>query len=657
MHSSSLSYEQASAIQQRDKSDNIKTATWILLGVTVLVVVARQITKVIVVRKLCLDDFFMAAASASAIGMYIIVLILANKGLGVFGHLTVKRADVLMKGYYASDFLYVTSICFSKLSLLALLYNVVATQRLYRRAILGFGAFVVLWSLTSVFVVAFQCELPRPWESMTLRCFNTRMFWAVYCAIDVSTDICFIVFAVSLVARLRLHVTRKAALIACFLPRIFVVAASLARLIWLYPVTAHTSPEYRLWLPVILTQVHVCWSVCTACIPNMVPIFKSLESGLRRTRSSSKGLGSGLSGSERRSSSLWFRRQSRQRTVCLQQSGSLRYERVSQASPQLPNPSVLIPLTPPPYHSRPATANAQFSGARGLNISIPDRSSPLPQVANIASPQTASYFALSPSCTSSAPLLPLLPKRRSGKLPTPPPKTHSPRPPTASSCYSSHDASPTSPPPTARLYLFPPSAPGERKHSPKARQQGFQTARTPPNRALQSEALQYTTRHSPTYSHTSERGIYAYGQRMLSVKVAQPPKFSTAPHPLSPPSTTTSTSRERHVSVQDLTSPMGAAINHYFDTAEREMPPPPPELVVAPLKQQHNKQVLSPSNTLRAPIPPPTSPLPALPHEVLRHNLGLPRDSISGAGRSRSHTMPRIQDTRSSPLLIVRELN
>ncbi|KAH7074235.1 hypothetical protein FB567DRAFT_553707 [Paraphoma chrysanthemicola] len=642
MQSSSLSYEQSSAVQQRDKSDDVKTATWILLGVTVLVVVARQITKVIVVQKLCLDDLFMAAASASAIAIYIIVIVLANKGLGVFGLLTVKRADILMKGYYASDFLYVTSICFSKLSLLALLYNVVAAQRLYRRMILGFGAFVFLWGLTSVLVVAFQCELPRPWEMMTLRCFNTPIFWAVYCAIDVSTDICFIVFAVSLVAHLRLRVARKAALIACFLPRACVVAASLARLIWLYPVTAHTTPQYRLWLPVILTQVHVCLSVCTACIPNMVPIFRSLEGGLRRTRSSSKGPGWGLSGSERRSSSLWFRRQSRQRTVCLQHSGSLRYERVAQASPQLPNPRVLIPLTPPPYHSRPATANAQFSGARGLNISIPDRSSPLPQVADIASPQTASSFALSPSCTSPAPLLPLLPRRRSGKLPTPPPKTHSPRPPTTSSCYSSNNVSPTSPPPTARLHLFPPSASAERKHSPKAQQQGFQTARTP-----------------PIYPSTSERGIHPHGQRMQSLRLAPLPKFSTAPHPLVPPSTTIPNSRERHVSVQELTSPMGAAINHYFNTAEPEMSPPPPELEVAPLsgKQQRNRQVLSPSNTLRAPIPPPTSPLPALPHEVLRHNLGLPRDSIGGVGRPRSHTLPRIQDARSSPRLIVRELN
>jgi hypothetical protein len=78
-----------------------------------------------------------------------------------------------MKGYYASEFLYISSICFSKLSLLVLFYNVVAVRRMHRRLMFGFGTFIVIWSMTSLVVVAFQCELPRPWEMMSLRCFNT----------------------------------------------------------------------------------------------------------------------------------------------------------------------------------------------------------------------------------------------------------------------------------------------------------------------------------------------------------------------------------------------------------------------------------------------------------------------------------------------------
>jgi len=103
----------------------------------------------------------------------ITVYILASEGLGVLGLLTIERADILMKGYYASEFNYISSICFSKLSLLVFFYTIVTRQRIHRRLILGFGTFTAVWSVGSLFVIAFQCELPRPWEMMTLRCFNT----------------------------------------------------------------------------------------------------------------------------------------------------------------------------------------------------------------------------------------------------------------------------------------------------------------------------------------------------------------------------------------------------------------------------------------------------------------------------------------------------
>jgi hypothetical protein len=77
-----------------------------------------------------------------------------------------------MKGYYASELLYIPSLCFSKLSVLVLFYNVVVL-RTHRFFILGFGICIFTWSVASVAVAAFQCELPRPWEMMTLRCFNT----------------------------------------------------------------------------------------------------------------------------------------------------------------------------------------------------------------------------------------------------------------------------------------------------------------------------------------------------------------------------------------------------------------------------------------------------------------------------------------------------
>jgi len=77
-----------------------------------------------------------------------------------------------MKGYYASELLYISSLCFSKLSIIVLFYNVVVL-RTHRFFVFGFGICIFTWSVASAAAVALQCELPKPWEMMTLRCFNT----------------------------------------------------------------------------------------------------------------------------------------------------------------------------------------------------------------------------------------------------------------------------------------------------------------------------------------------------------------------------------------------------------------------------------------------------------------------------------------------------
>lgn len=77
-----------------------------------------------------------------------------------------------MKGYYASEFLYIAAIGFAKLSLLVIFHDIVEMQRLYRRSVLALGILIFTWSIASLLTIAFQCELPRPWEMMTLRCFN-----------------------------------------------------------------------------------------------------------------------------------------------------------------------------------------------------------------------------------------------------------------------------------------------------------------------------------------------------------------------------------------------------------------------------------------------------------------------------------------------------
>jgi hypothetical protein len=484
-----------------------------------------------------------------------------------------------------------------------------------------------------------------------------------------STEISIIMLSVNLVAYLQIRFSRKVAVISCFAPRIFVVAASLVRLIWLYPITPHGDSEFRLWLPAILAQIHVCLAISTACVPYMVPFFKSLEGGLRRTHSLKTPEFRMDVRRERTSSSLWYRRQQKTMTFYLwdtEAASGLQYERVPQASPQIPTPRALSPLTPPRYNSRPGTAKSKSSSRGGLSINIPDRNSPLPRTTEIYSPQTASSFALSPSCTSPTPLMSMHSLVPSKKAPTPPLRAHSPYPPTASSRYSSRSPSPVSAGITPRFSLFPQQPSSNDHYSPDLRNSGFTPIAVPPIRALRPQISSAVSRHPSILLP-----MYTEQKRMHPQRTMLQPKFSTAPYPTSPPSTITSPpSTNRHLSVQDLNSPMGAAINHYFDSATLEdttsapkslqkpspMPTPAPAAVpYSPHRRQRNLQVLSPTNTLRFQRDSPTSPPSSVSRQdILMHDLSLPRDSILMSKVSRSPRMPVVRDARSSPRIVLR---
>jgi hypothetical protein len=493
------------------------------------------------------------------------------------------------------------------------------------------------------------------------------------------TEVAITTLSFNLIVCLRLRSLDRFTTVACFAPRALVVAASLIHLIWLYPVTPQNIPEYRLWLPAILSQVHVCLSICTACIPFMIPIFKSLEGNRRIELQIDES-------HTRTQPSLWFRRQRKSRAIkswdC-NAVASLQYQRVPQASPQISPPQPLSPFTPLRFNSRPGTAKSgsllQFGGymeggtgrelgvaaldsRQGLSISIPGRNNALPRTRNVTSPQTASSFALSPSCT---PLLSMHSLVSSRSHPTPPPKTHSPKPATASSCYSSHSPSPTSPAPRpARFSLFPQPITPEFRPSPDLRQSGFMPAHIPPIRILRPLGPSDASRQPVTQkSYASIDQSRTYKPQF----VTRAPKFNTAPQPASPSSTIRSpTSRRRHFSVQELNSPMGAAINQYFRSAapkvEPPLPPPVPMSTPTPIttprsaNRQRNHSILSPTNTLRTQKPLPRSPLPGTSPDLVRTELALPRDPVVMSKDAPSLSMPLVRDVPSSPRNAVRHV-
>ena len=100
------------------------------------------------------------------------MLILTASGRAFSFSLTFSQADILSKGYYTSELFYISGVCFPKLSILVLFFNIVASRQFLRRMVLALGIFISTWTLVALVTIAFQCELPRPWKTTSSHCLN-----------------------------------------------------------------------------------------------------------------------------------------------------------------------------------------------------------------------------------------------------------------------------------------------------------------------------------------------------------------------------------------------------------------------------------------------------------------------------------------------------
>lgn len=351
--------------------------------------------------------------------------------------------------------------------------------------------------------------------------------------------------SVDLVAHLRVRMSRKLAVVACFAPRLLVVAAAVVRAIYLYQVSPHDNPEYDLWITTICTQVHVSTSICTACIPYIAPFFKSLQGNIWRSHSTRSWTAKprfsrepGQSPNRLRKREAHIRFESPKSFTSLIREP----ERVSIVTPRIPSPTPISPFMPPPIaalqlpRSPPTvtqTSEASVSSVRGTMYDIDSD-----EVFDVVSLQSAMCFCPSP-------VVPPTQARLSSVATIDMSEPFDylalqgiPDPSSSSSCYSSRVSTPTRSESTPRFSLFPQNT---RQYMPLLQQGLLSTQifeQMQPSAANESEGrlLARQTLHNPSLSHDFDD--FAHPARSASSR--SHPKFSTTPRLHAPLPTATS---------------------------------------------------------------------------------------------------------------------
>lgn len=208
-----------------------------------------------------------------------------------------------MQSTYASGFLYVGALTAVKTSV-CLHLNQLTPQKSYKTIILGVGAFAWLWAFSCFFVIAFQCHLPRPWETVEGSCIDIIGFWTYADIINILTDVALVILPCIILSNLQVKRIRKIIIISCFVARILwvhpclssgasldhlthsyrsVIAATIVQICFLQSKAASSQDlTFDLWTVVLVTEVVQSLSIIAACIPYLKPFMGALETGMIR---------------------------------------------------------------------------------------------------------------------------------------------------------------------------------------------------------------------------------------------------------------------------------------------------------------------------------------------------------------------------------------
>ena len=508
--------------------------------------------------------------------------------------------------------------------------------------------------------------------------------------------------SINLVAYLKVKISTKIAVIACFAPRILVIGTSLIRLIYLYPISPHDNPSFTLWIPMLSTQIQACLSIITACIPYVRPFFETAESSIRRLSVSRSRRGtSDEESSYGCCSAGYFRgyKRAHDNSAETTQLTSSIYGRTPDVSPRIPSPVPISPLTPPRFSTPPNTSasSSRSPSERGLRLQIPAHHQKNNTEAN--SPQTASSHALSPASHPLLTSIALAPVRSSIL-----PAVEETNSELARVRPSDTVSSPNRLQPPRRFSLFP----SQQQYSPLPQQMSRQLPKTPtpttersrstfgtPVHNTPSNRMVETQTQSPSIELDKPTAPYMFPPRpssslerlinddpLRSIPMESMPMAITTsaaiPAPIPAPLPTVHDARSSIPSYYVRTPPTAqgstfsspqSVPSYYIATPPTaqpstfpqsnpytyKAPPPPPAIPTSP-QRQRNKRILTPQNSSRRDQMSPVSPMsPPTPSAFRREDTidESPELQPVGSGWEDAQLMPVVQDTRSSPRIIV----
>ncbi|PLN77370.1 hypothetical protein BDW42DRAFT_176995 [Aspergillus taichungensis] len=202
------------------------------LSLTVLFVSLRISTRIVFIRTVGWDDFFLVLAMLTNVAFFALVIIQVHNGLGKHqSTLSLKTIHKQLKALWITIPLYNLSMNLTKISMGILYFRAFKTKT-YQRVLIVYLVFVIISGLWMVLSTLFFCTPIRGfWDkSIHSYCLPQTVIWCLNAALQIATDLLTVILPLPALAKLHLARRQRFALIVIFSLGLFVVATSSVRL-------------------------------------------------------------------------------------------------------------------------------------------------------------------------------------------------------------------------------------------------------------------------------------------------------------------------------------------------------------------------------------------------------------------------------------------
>ncbi|KAK5674780.1 hypothetical protein LTS10_012516 [Elasticomyces elasticus] len=225
------------------------------------------------------DDSVLFAGSIFHVSQSVLVLIAVDYGFGksklLLDDKTISRNAKLV---YASDILYVVALFMSKISIMCL-EMCLSVERTHLRLAKAILLFTCIALLAGVLMVAFGCQIKRPWAQIDSKCAGLYTRWVAIESLGTLAEIFSFLLILRIYISLQIYWKAKIRGLSVFGLRLVVVIFAVYRIRSLRSFSTSSNPSLDRIQVVTWTQIELAYSLVTATIPCLMALMGKLNTG------------------------------------------------------------------------------------------------------------------------------------------------------------------------------------------------------------------------------------------------------------------------------------------------------------------------------------------------------------------------------------------